>query len=344
MATGTQQNSTLGAAAPPTVAGGWGPALLVLAGAGCLSASAVLVKVAAVDPATSAFLRCAIAVLVLAPMAWRECRRSGRPSRRGVVVAVVAGMALGADYVMWTRSIFDVGAGVSTVLINVQVVVLPLLSLLIDRERPTRRFVLACPVMLVGIVLISGVLEGGGGAPNAVRGTVFGVLAGAAYAMYLYLTRRQGRIEPGRVVTPLAVATASAAATSAVLSPLSSGIHLGGIPPASWLAMIGLAVLGQVFAWLLINSGSPHLPANQTAALLLTQPVATVLLSLFILGEVPSSLETAGMVLVLAAVAVANQVWRNRNRTGRAVSQEPRGDGPAGAREARTPGQENRNS
>ncbi|MFR9730612.1 DMT family transporter [Saccharopolyspora sp. MS10] len=282
--------------------------LLVLAGAGCLSASAVLVKVAAVDPATSAFLRCAIAVLVLTPLAWREHRRRGALSQRGVVVALVAGAALGIDYMMWTRSIFDVGAGISTVLINVQVVVLPTLVLLIDRERPSRRFVLACPVMLAGIVLISGVLESGTASPNALRGTAFGVLAGVAYALYLYLTRRQGRAEPGPAVVPLAFATASAAVTSAALSPLSGGIHLGSIPLTSWLALIGLALLGQVLSWLLINSGSPHLPANQTAALLLTQPVVAVLLSLVVLAEVPSAPEVCGMGLVLASVAVANRV------------------------------------
>ncbi len=216
---------------------------------------------------------------------------------------------------MWTRSIFDVGAGAATVLINVQVLVLPLLGLVIDRERPTRRFVLACPVMILGIVLISGVLEKGNTAPHAVLGTVFGVMAGVAYALYLYLTRQQARAEPGHTVAPLAVATASAAATSVALSPLSSGIPLASISPPSWLAMIGLAVLGQVFAWILVNSGSPHLPANQTAALLLTQPVAAVLLSLIVLAEVPSALEVSGIALVLLAVAVANRVWRSRNKT-----------------------------
>ncbi|AHH99213.1 hypothetical protein GCM10010174_49730 [Kutzneria viridogrisea] len=287
----------------------WGPALLVLGGAGCLSTSAVLVKVAAVDPATSAFLRCAIAVLVLAPLAWRESRRRGALSARGVVVAVVAGAALGADYVMWTRSIFDVGAGVSTVLINVQVVVLPLLAWIVEREVPSRRFALACPAMLVGIVLVSGALEKHADTSNAVRGTLFGVLAGTAYGVYLYLTRRQGRREPGRTVTPLAWATASAAVTAAVLSPLSTGVHLESLSWTSWLAMIGLAVLGQVFAWMLINSGSPRLPSNQTAALLLTQPVVTVILSAILLAEVPSLWQIAGMVLALLAVGIANRVW-----------------------------------
>ncbi|WET81679.1 DMT family transporter [Amycolatopsis sp. QT-25] len=315
MPTETQLNNSSGPMMPEPHPGHSGPALLVLGGAACLSVSAVLVKVAAVDPATSAFLRCAIAVLVLAPLAWRECRRFGGLSRRGIVVALVAGGALGADYVLWTRSIFDVGAGIATVLINVQVVVLPLLSLLVDHERPGRRFVLACPVMLGGIVLISGVLESGPTAADTAKGTVLGVVAGTAYALYLYLTLRQGRAEPGRTVTPLAIATASAAATSAALSPLSGGIHLARIPPASWVAMIGLAVLGQVFAWILVNSGSPHLPANRTAALLLTQPVGTVLLSLVLLTEVPSVLQVAGMVLVLGSVATASRVWARRART-----------------------------
>ena len=119
------------------------PALLVLTGAACLSVSAILVKAAAADPTTLAFLRCAIAVVFLIPLAWWEKRKNGRLPTRGIVVSVVAGVALGGDYLMWTRSIFDAGAGLATVLINVQVVVLPVLAWIVDRDAPPLRFAIA---------------------------------------------------------------------------------------------------------------------------------------------------------------------------------------------------------
>ena len=70
----------------------------MLAGALCLSASAVLVKLAGVDPSTTAVLRCAIACACLVPLALWERRRRGAASRTATLWAVVAGIALGVDY------------------------------------------------------------------------------------------------------------------------------------------------------------------------------------------------------------------------------------------------------
>lgn len=131
----------------------------MLAGALCLSVSAILVKLAGVDAATTAMLRCAIAVLVLVPLARAERNRRGGLSWRGIGWATAAGIALGVDYAAWTAAIYQVGAGISTVLINVQVIVLPLLALAVDREPITTQFLVALPLMLLGISLVGGLWD-----------------------------------------------------------------------------------------------------------------------------------------------------------------------------------------
>ena len=83
----------------------------VLVGALCLSASAVIVKLADVDAATTAVLRCAIAVVPLVPLALAERQRHGTLHRRAVGWSLAAGIALGIDYSAWTASIYLVGAG-----------------------------------------------------------------------------------------------------------------------------------------------------------------------------------------------------------------------------------------
>src|SRR5699024_6999713 len=120
-------------ALPGTDATGSVAPLAVLAGALCLSFSAILVKLAGVDSATTAALRCVIAMVALTPLALRERATHGRLTGWGRSVSIAAGVALGIDYAAWTASIYHVGAGVSTVLINVQVIVLPLLVFLVDR-------------------------------------------------------------------------------------------------------------------------------------------------------------------------------------------------------------------
>lgn len=286
----------------------------VVLGALCLSMSAVLVKLAGVDAPTTAFLRCALAVVVLAPIALWERRRHGPLSAHASLWSVAAGVALGMDYAAWTASIYDVGAGISTVLINVQVIVLPALALLVDREAIPLRFVAATPLLLGGVVLVGGIGSHNAVGDDPVRGTVLGLLAGIGYGSYLYLTRRGSRGRHTLLLQPLIVSTAIAAVTTAAVSPATGGLSLAHISPRSWVDLVLLAVLGQVVAWLFINHASVRLPSTTTAGLLLVQPVLALGLSAAVLDEYPSALQWCGAAVVLLGVAVANRVVRTTRR------------------------------
>ncbi len=298
--------------------GGGGPVAassLVLAGALCLSVSATLVKLAGVDAATTAVARCAIAVVVLIPLALRERARVGALSRGGVLWSLASGAALGIDYAAWTASIYYVGAGISTVLINIQVLVLPALAFLVDRERVTTRFVIALPLMLLGISLVGGLWNASLRGPDTSIGVLLGVIAGCGYGVYLFLTRRSTRRDPGLFVQPLTWASASAAVAAVVVSPISGGIQLDGISVRSWTLLALLAVLGQVAAWLFIHHGSVRLPLTTTGGLLLIQPILALGLSALILDEHPTVLQLAGAAVVVAGVAIANGLlFRKRKR------------------------------
>jgi drug/metabolite transporter (DMT)-like permease len=94
------------------------PMLSAVLGAACISSSAILVTLARTDAVTTAFFRCALALPVLVPLAVAEQRRLGRRSLRSRVSAVIAGLFLAVDLVLWNHAIADVGAGVATVLGN----------------------------------------------------------------------------------------------------------------------------------------------------------------------------------------------------------------------------------
>src|SRR5580704_2579766 len=97
------------------------PLLLAGLGAASISASGVLIKLADTGPATAAFYRCLLALPLLIALAVLEQRKRGpRPgaARRG---AFAAGLCLAVDLVLWNHAIAEVGAGVATVLGNLQV-------------------------------------------------------------------------------------------------------------------------------------------------------------------------------------------------------------------------------
>ncbi len=301
-----------GSGTPSEQAGtGWAVAA-VLSGAVCLSASAVVVKLAGVDAATTAVLRCAIALVPLIPLALWEGRRRTRLTARGIAWSIAAGVALGIDYSAWTASIFLVGAGVSTVLINIQVIVLPLLAFLIDRERPRRRFLVAVPLMLLGVGLVSGL--GGSGTADTIGGpglggiridgVLLGLLAGLGYGTYLFLNRRATGTGARLALQPLTWATGAAALTSAGIAQFTGGLQFSGISPRSWGLLIVLALVGQVAAWLFIHHGSTRLSASVTASLLLLQPVLALAAAAIVLGETYGRSQLLGAALVVGAVAV----------------------------------------
>jgi drug/metabolite transporter (DMT)-like permease len=202
-----------------------------------------------------------------------------------------------------------VGAGLATVLGNLQVVLVALAAWLLLGERPGARLVAAIPVAIVGIVLISGVLQEGAFGRDPVLGVVFGGLTALAYTVFLLVLRR-GNADLRRPAGPLFDATATAAVVAAV-----GGWILGeldpwpGWPAQGWLVV--LALTAQVAGWLLISVSLPRLPAAITSVLLTIQPVGAVLLAMALLDEDPSALQLAGVALVLAGV-VAVALGRRR--------------------------------
>lgn len=286
------------------------PVLAGALGALVIAFSAILVKLAEVSPATSAFFRCAYAVPVLGLLAWIERRRYGpRPMRERAPI-LGAGVLFAADLIFWHYSIQAVGAGLATVLGNIQVVLVALLAWAFLGERPTNRTLAAIPIVFAGVVLISGVVGAGAYGEDPVLGVVYGVSTAIAYALFI-LILRHANADLRRPAGPLFDATLVAAVCCGL-----AGVAIGDIdwvPDAEaqvWLVLLALS--SQVVGWLLISVSLPRLPAVLTSILLMLQPVSTVILGAILLSETPSAVQLSGVAIVLAGVAFATLQPRKR--------------------------------
>jgi drug/metabolite transporter (DMT)-like permease len=293
------------------------PIAAATAGAACISSSAVLMRLASTSASLTALGRCAFALPLLGALVVYERRRGAQPlPRRSRWLARLAGVFLAADLIVWSHTIDAIGAGLGTVVTNLEVLIISLLAWLVLGERPRRSLVLASPVMLAGLVLVGGLADHGNSrayGTDPALGVGLGVVVAFIYAIYI-LTLRQAtfaRVAGGQaagprtaVAAPLFEATLGAAVTAAVLGLVLHDFRLGPAWPAlGWLAL--LALTSQVIGWLLITTSMPRLPAGMIGALLLVQPAGSVALSYAILGERPSALQLVGVALVLAGVLVA---------------------------------------
>ena len=282
-------------------ASGRRPLLLAALGAASISSSAILVTLARTDAVTTAFLRCALALPVLVPLAMMEQRALGRRPVRSRVSAGVAGLFLAVDLVLWNHAIADVGAGVATVLGNLQILFVAAFAWLVLHERPHRRLLVMLPVVLAGVVLVSGMLGGHRAAGlHPVAGVAFGVGTSAAYACFLLILRTAAD-RSQHVAGQLADATAGAAVGALVI-----GVALGGlqfdVPWTDLRWLLALALISQSGGWLLITASLPRLPAAMSSLVLLLQPACALLLADVALGERPAMVQVAGAVLVCLGV------------------------------------------
>jgi drug/metabolite transporter (DMT)-like permease len=293
------------------------PRLSALAGALCIASAGILVRVSGVGPASATVFRCGLAILPLLLLAVAEERRIGRRSRRQMAVGLVAGVCFGLDLTAFHAAIGVVGAGLATILANLQVVIVGVVAWLAFGERPSIRLVVATLLALAGVVLISGVVGGVPYGADPIAGVAYGLTAATFYAAYL-LILRAGIGDPQRVSGPILDATVASAATGLVIGLLLGGLDLTpGWPAIGWL--IVLALVAQVAAGQLILVSLPRLPAVLTSIILLAQPVATVLLAVVLLGERPSVAQWLGVGFVLAGLSLASL----RGRTAAEGSPQP---------------------
>ena len=169
------------------------PRAMAVLGALAIAFSSILVREASVSPSTAAVFRCAYAVPILFLLARAEDRRLGPRPARDRRLAAIAGLFFAVDLVCWHHAIEDVGAGLATVLGNLQVAFVPVLAWLFIKEKPGARILLTLPLMLSGIVLISGALEQGAYGEHPTQGVVFGIATGLSYAGFILVLRQGGQ-------------------------------------------------------------------------------------------------------------------------------------------------------
>ena len=286
-------------------------------GAACISASAILIKLAGTGPATAAFYRCFLALPILFALAVVERRRRGPRRLAAHLGAIAAGAFLAIDLVLWNHTIADVGAGIATLLGNRQVLFVALAAWVLRRERPGRRFLVALPVVMAGVALVSGLAGAGAGDSHPLAGIVFGIGTSLSYAAFL-LILRQTSAGTRHIAGPLAEVTTTAALGSLLLGLAFGGLQLD-LPWASLRWLLLVAITSQTVGWLLITSSLPKLPAAVSSLLLLLQPVAAMGLAAAVLAEWPSLAQLAGAVLVCGGVLAASRASppsRERDRAG----------------------------
>ncbi len=178
-------------------------------------------------------------------------------------------------------------------------------------HRPNARRLIWPTMALAGVVLVT---EPWSGAIDPV-GVILAVVAGCGWATYIVLTQRVGDRLAG--LRGLSLTIPIAAMTAAIVGIPQAVGHLGG---QVVVAAVGLAILMPVLPMSLELLALRRLTTGAFGTLMALEPALGLLVGLAVLSQVPSPLQTIGIVLVVVAGVGAE---RGGHRDDRAPGSPP---------------------
>ena len=270
-----------------------------------VSFAPILYALSDANPLTGAFFRMVYALpFLLIIILFRKAEDKRSINTR--LIALVAGFAFSLDFLAYHSTVDWIGTGIGTLIGNSQVIIVTLMSWWLFGERPNLSILISLPIVMVGLVLISGVLDDDPYGEYPVRGVIAGVFTAIFYSAFLIIYRFANR-ELAPAVNLQFDSTAGCALGLLILSflPLKS-IYVEPIdfepkfPTHGWL--LALAILSQVMGWLAIAHSLPRLPAAYTSFAILLQPTFTIIWGILLLAESPSLQQAIGMFLILGSI------------------------------------------
>ena len=278
---------------------------IAMIGGVVVSFAPILYALSDANPLTGAFFRMVYALpFLLIIILFRKAEDTRSVNTR--LIALVAGFAFSLDFLAYHSTVDWIGTGIGTLIGNSQVIIVTLMSWWLFGERPNLSILISLPIVMVGLVLISGVLDDDPYGEYPVRGVIAGVFTAIFYSAFLIIYRFANR-ELAPAVNLQFDSTAGCALGLLILSflPLKS-IYVEPIdfepkfPTHGWL--LALAILSQVMGWLAIAHSLPRLPAAYTSFAILLQPTFTIIWGILLLAESPSLQQAIGMFLILGSI------------------------------------------
>lgn len=247
----------------------------------------------------SSFIALARAVIggafLLALLAAQHRKPDFAGIRKNALPLVLSGAFLGFNWVFLFESYRYTTVATATLCYYMAPVLVILASPLLKEKLNTRKL-LCVGAAIVGIVLVSGVAEGGLG--KNPEGILFGLAAAVFYAFVMLLNKKI-RLESAYDKTIVQLLVAAAVLVPYVMLTEDMGSLTFSPIPTVLLITAGIVHTGIAYALYFGSMG--RLPAQTVALYSYIDPVLAIVLSAVLLSEPMTALTAAGAVLVLGA-------------------------------------------
>lgn len=216
---------------------------------------------------------------------------------RNLPVLVISGIAIGFNWILLFESYRHTTVATATVCYYLAPLLLLLASPLLG-EKLTAKKLLCIGVALVGLVCVSGIIEGGLPAFSELKGVLLGIGAAILYATVMFLNQKLSPI-PAYDKTILQLGSSSLVILPYLL--LTQGFASTALTPLQWALLLIVGIVHTGIAYTLYFGSMRDLNAQTVAIFSYLDPAIAVLLSALLLHEPMSPANIIGTVLILGS-------------------------------------------
>ncbi len=202
-------------------------------------------------------------------------------------------------------------AGMTTVIFYTFPAVVAVINVVVFKERFSAAIAIALILAFAGLVLVSGMVAGG--IVLDALGIAYGIISCVCFAIYTVLIQRLGRDE-SPLTSTFTIALIGLAASCVVFAPsVPTLLELD----ANQVALAcGMGLLSTILPVVIYIEAIKRIGGTKAALISISETPFTLALAFIILGEVLTTQQTIGSILIIASVAVVSiePLMKNRSR------------------------------
>ncbi|CAN7360355.1 DMT family transporter [Terrabacter sp. LjRoot27] len=252
-----------------------------------------------VPPVDFLAVRFSLSAVIMLIVFWRPVRAL---SRRQVLVGVGLGALYGLAQIFQTQGLATTPASVSGFITGTYVVLTPVFTAVLLRERVAGSTWAAVGLATVGLALLS--LNGF----SVGVGEAITLLAAALYALHIV---GLGRYSASEIATGLSVVQMVVIALLCVVGAVPGGIILPSTP-AQWASVLYMVVFASILALWVQTWAQAHMPATRAAIVMTLEPVFAAFFAVTLGDETATLRMVVGGALVLTAMYAVELLARRR--------------------------------
>ncbi len=222
--------------------------------------------------------------------------------KKNIVRLTLSSVMMAINWILLFEAYHYTTVATATLCYYMSPIILVALSPFFFKEKLSAKKLICILTALLGMVFVSGVIDGGGIKLSELKGVLMGLLAACFYAAVV-ITNKTIKSLPSfdRTIMQLAIAAVVMLPYNALTGSFA-GMDLSGLT-LPMLIIVGIVHTGLAY-WLYFGS-MEHLKSQTLAILSYVDPVVAVLLSALLLKEPMTALAAMGAVLILGAAVVS---------------------------------------